>query len=148
VCVPAHGHPRLVPGFSSRRPGFAPGSLHVGFVVVKVALGQVSLRGLLFPSSVSCHRGLPYSYITWGMNSRSVVGRSSEILSCPIDVNVNPVSLFSTITDNSGVTGKATGSAKKLILSGFYVEATNNETSKNMLLDLQTFFEISSIFRS
>jgi hypothetical protein len=48
-----------------------------------------------------------------GMNNRPVVGRSSEILSCPIDVNVNPVSLFSTITDSSGFTGKATGSAKK-----------------------------------
>jgi hypothetical protein len=27
-----------------RRPGFAPGSIHVGFVVAKVALGQVFLR--------------------------------------------------------------------------------------------------------
>jgi hypothetical protein len=33
----------LVAGLSPRRPGFAPGSIHVGFVVDKVALGQVFL---------------------------------------------------------------------------------------------------------
>ena len=32
---------RLVAGLSLRRPGFDPGSIHVGFVVNKVALGQV-----------------------------------------------------------------------------------------------------------
>jgi hypothetical protein len=32
---------RLVAGFPLRRPGFKPGSSHVGFVVDKVALGQV-----------------------------------------------------------------------------------------------------------
>jgi hypothetical protein len=32
---------RLVAGFSPRRTGFAPGSVHVGFVVDKVAMGQV-----------------------------------------------------------------------------------------------------------
>jgi hypothetical protein len=31
----------LVAGFPSRRPGFEPRSGHVGFVVDKVALGQV-----------------------------------------------------------------------------------------------------------
>jgi hypothetical protein len=38
----------LVAGLSPRRPGFAPGSIHVGFVVDKVGLGQVFLRVLLF----------------------------------------------------------------------------------------------------
>jgi hypothetical protein len=38
----------LVAGFSPRRPGFAPGSIHVGFVVDKVTLGQVFLRVLRF----------------------------------------------------------------------------------------------------
>jgi hypothetical protein len=37
-----------VADLSSRRPGFAPGSIHVGFVVDKVALGQVLLRDLRF----------------------------------------------------------------------------------------------------
>jgi hypothetical protein len=37
---------RLVAGLSPRRPGFAPGSIHVGFVVDKVALGR-------FPPSTS-----------------------------------------------------------------------------------------------
>jgi hypothetical protein len=32
---------RLVAGFTSRRPGFDPRSVQVGFVVDKVALGQV-----------------------------------------------------------------------------------------------------------
>jgi hypothetical protein len=44
---------RLVAGLAPRRPGFKPGSVHVGFMVDKVALGQVSLRVLLFsPVSV------------------------------------------------------------------------------------------------
>jgi len=32
---------RLVPGFSPRRPGFDPRSVHIRFVVDKVAVGQV-----------------------------------------------------------------------------------------------------------
>ena len=39
---------RLVAGLSSRRPGFDPGSVRVGFVVDKVALGQVFPRLLRF----------------------------------------------------------------------------------------------------
>jgi hypothetical protein len=39
---------RLVAGLSPRKPGFDPGSVHVGFVVHKVALGQVFLRALRF----------------------------------------------------------------------------------------------------
>jgi hypothetical protein len=38
----------LVAGLSSRRPGFAPGSSHVRFVVDKVALGQVFLTVVRF----------------------------------------------------------------------------------------------------
>jgi hypothetical protein len=38
----------LVAGLSPRRPGFDPGSVHVGFVVDKVALGQVFPRVLRF----------------------------------------------------------------------------------------------------
>jgi hypothetical protein len=36
----------LVAGLSPRRHGFAAGSIHVGFVVNKVALGQIFLRVL------------------------------------------------------------------------------------------------------
>jgi hypothetical protein len=44
---------RLVDGLSSPRPGFAPGSVHVGYVVDKVALGQVFVRVLrFFPVSI------------------------------------------------------------------------------------------------
>jgi hypothetical protein len=35
---------RLAAGLPPRRPGFDPGSVHVGFVVDKVALGQVFPR--------------------------------------------------------------------------------------------------------
>jgi hypothetical protein len=38
----------LVARLSSRRPGFAPGSIHVEFVMDKVALGLVFLRVLRF----------------------------------------------------------------------------------------------------
>jgi hypothetical protein len=46
---------RLVAGLSLRRPGFDPGSVHVGFVVDKVALGQAFLRVVAFPLSISFH---------------------------------------------------------------------------------------------
>jgi hypothetical protein len=39
---------QLVAGLSLRRPGFAPGSIHVGFEVGKVALRQVFLLVLRF----------------------------------------------------------------------------------------------------
>jgi hypothetical protein len=39
---------RLAAGLPPRRPGFDPGSVHVGFVVDKVTLGQVSPRVLRF----------------------------------------------------------------------------------------------------
>jgi hypothetical protein len=47
---------RLVAGLSPRRPGFDPGSVHVGFVVAKVALGQVFVRVLRFSSVNTSHR--------------------------------------------------------------------------------------------
>ena len=40
---------RLVAGISPRRPGFDPGSAHVGFRVDKVELGHVFPRVLQFP---------------------------------------------------------------------------------------------------
>jgi hypothetical protein len=78
---------RLGISLSLLRTGFVPGSVHVGFVVHKVVLGQVSLRGHWFRLSVSFHCGSPCSYIIWGMNSRPVGSRSSETQSHPIDMN-------------------------------------------------------------
>jgi hypothetical protein len=56
----------LVAGLSPRVPGFAPGSIRVGFVADKVALGQVFLRVLRFspviPPSLS-------KLIFWGMRN-------------------------------------------------------------------------------
>jgi hypothetical protein len=39
---------RLAAGLPPRRPGFDPGSVHVGFMVDRLALGQVFPRGLRF----------------------------------------------------------------------------------------------------
>jgi hypothetical protein len=47
---------RLAASLSSRRPGFDPGWVHVGFVVNKVTLGQGFLEYFGFPLSVSFHR--------------------------------------------------------------------------------------------
>jgi hypothetical protein len=50
-------------GISPRMPGFAPGSINMGFVVDKVALGQVFLRVLrFFPVNIPFHRRSPNSY--------------------------------------------------------------------------------------
>jgi hypothetical protein len=64
----------------TRRLGFAPGSVHVGFVVDKLALGQVFLRVFRFPLSVAFHRVSILLYMFWGMHSTPVLARSSETL--------------------------------------------------------------------
>jgi hypothetical protein len=64
-----------------------PESDHARFAVDKVAQGQVFLRVLPFPLSVSFHRGSPYPYIIWRMNNRPAGGRSSETWSQPIDMS-------------------------------------------------------------
>jgi hypothetical protein len=46
---------RLLSACSPRRPDFSPSPVHVGFVVDKVALGQVSFRVLRFPAVISFH---------------------------------------------------------------------------------------------
>jgi hypothetical protein len=56
----------VVAGLSLQRPGFASRSVHVGFVVDKVALRQVFLRVLRISLSVSFHRGCLYSYMSPG----------------------------------------------------------------------------------
>jgi hypothetical protein len=47
---------RLVVGFSPRRSGFEPKAGLAGFVVDKVALGQVFLEYFSFPCQFSFHR--------------------------------------------------------------------------------------------
>jgi hypothetical protein len=51
-----HAMAEAVSGLSPRRSNFDPGSLHVGFVVDKGALGQVLSEYFGFPLSVSVHR--------------------------------------------------------------------------------------------
>jgi hypothetical protein len=65
---------RLVAGLSPRTRGFASGSVHVGFVMDKLALGQGFFRVVRF----SLVNMIPYSCFTQGINHRPVGGRSSE----------------------------------------------------------------------
>jgi hypothetical protein len=53
---------RLVAGFPPRRPRFEPGSSHVGFLVDKVALGQVFSEYFGFPYQSSLHQILHPHY--------------------------------------------------------------------------------------
>jgi hypothetical protein len=71
---------RLVAGFPQRRPGFEPGSDHVGFVVDKVALGQVFLQVLRFPLSIFIPPIAPQSpsSIIRGWYSRPNTGRPTK----------------------------------------------------------------------
>jgi hypothetical protein len=72
---------RLVAGPSPRRPGFAPETVHAGFVVDEVALWQVLLRVLrLFPVKIIT----PWLFILihhLGMNNRLVISRSYKTVS-------------------------------------------------------------------
>jgi hypothetical protein len=60
-------------------------SVHVGFVVDRVALEQAFLRFLRVFPSVST--GAPDLYIICGMNNRPIGCHSSETLSDPSDMN-------------------------------------------------------------
>jgi hypothetical protein len=61
----------------------------VGFVVVKVALGQVFLRVLKFSPLNITALYVAFHSITWRTNKRPVKGRSSETQSHPIDMKNN-----------------------------------------------------------
>jgi hypothetical protein len=67
---------RLVAGLSSQRPGFMPVSVHVGFVVDKMALGQVYLPTSLVP---------PVSIIPSVLNTHI---SSRELATGPVEVTV------------------------------------------------------------
>jgi hypothetical protein len=69
------------------RPGFAPRSVHVGFVVDKVALGQVLFQVLRFLPSITFHSGSILIYITWKMKNKPTDGYNSETYSHLFDMN-------------------------------------------------------------
>jgi hypothetical protein len=69
---------RLVVDLILWRPWFASGSVHVGFVVDKVAPGQVFLRVIRILLPISFHCGSLFPCIMWGMSNRHVGGRISE----------------------------------------------------------------------
>jgi hypothetical protein len=70
-------------GFSPQRPGFVPGSVHVGFVVGKVALGQNFSEFFSFFLSISLHNGSPHSYIIWRINNRPVKRQQFRDIASP-----------------------------------------------------------------
>jgi hypothetical protein len=61
---------RLVAGLSSRRLGLAPGSVHVGFTVDRVAMGKTILHVLRFSLPILFHCLSSYSCITQGINNK------------------------------------------------------------------------------
>jgi hypothetical protein len=63
---PCHRWGSLVAGFSTRPPGFEPRSGNMGFVLDKVALGQVSSEYFGFSCQFSFHRPLHIHYLLFG----------------------------------------------------------------------------------
>jgi hypothetical protein len=67
----------LAAGFSQRRPSFATRVAHLGFVVDKVALGQVFLRVLRFsPVSIIPPLLHIHTCMIWGLDNGPASGRS------------------------------------------------------------------------
>jgi hypothetical protein len=60
---------RLVAGLPPRRPVFDPESVHVGFLVEKVAMGQVFPEYFGFPLSISFHR----CSFTWKKEKKIII---------------------------------------------------------------------------
>jgi hypothetical protein len=70
---------RLVAGFPPRRPGFEPGSDHSGFVVDKVALGQVFSEYFGFPCQLPFHRLLHnHHHLSSAVGTVGPTGRSTR----------------------------------------------------------------------
>jgi hypothetical protein len=58
---------RLLAGFPPRRPGFEPSSRYVGYLVDKVALGQVFSEYFEFPCQFSSHLLLHTYHLSSGV---------------------------------------------------------------------------------
>jgi hypothetical protein len=85
--VPPHKlkEKKIVAGFPSRRPGFKPGSSHVGFMVGKVALGQAFSEYFGFPYQSSFHQFL-HNHHHLGL----VSGRSTKrLILTPLRIKKN-----------------------------------------------------------
>jgi hypothetical protein len=79
---------RLVAGLSPWMPGFTPWSVHVVFVVDKVALGQVFLRVLWF-FSLSIIPPWLSILTSFGGRTVDVLVSAAQRHSPPIDMNMN-----------------------------------------------------------
>jgi hypothetical protein len=87
---------RLFAGLPRWKPGFAPGSIHVGFVVDKVAWTQVFLR-VFQPSNFNILRWLSICICDVEDDNKPVGGRSSETQSHPL--RHEQLMLISSFTD-------------------------------------------------
>jgi hypothetical protein len=81
---------QLVTGLSLRRSKFAPGSVHVGFLVNREAFDRFFTEFFLFLLSVSFQRGSAPIYHL-GINNKPTDGRSSETPSRLTDMNNNNI---------------------------------------------------------
>jgi hypothetical protein len=72
------------------------GSVHVGFVVDKVAQGKVFWVLWLFRQDHS----FPHSHSTWEMSNRTICGHSSETQSHLIDMNNNNLQMLNINLEN------------------------------------------------
>jgi hypothetical protein len=69
ILRPCHSSGGLVAGYPPWPPGFEPMSCHVGFVVDKVALGQVFSEYFGFPCQFSFHRLLETHHVSSGVGT-------------------------------------------------------------------------------
>jgi hypothetical protein len=74
---------RLVAGFQPRRPGFEPGSGQLGYVVDKVALGQVFPQYFGFPCQSSSRQKFSILTITWGRYNTPISQLVADVSSGP-----------------------------------------------------------------
>jgi hypothetical protein len=85
---------RLGAGLSQRNPAFALGSVHVGFVVDSVLLGQVFLRVLRFFFFNNIPPWLSILIYHLGVSNRLLGDRSLETQACPVDMNLHYIEIL------------------------------------------------------
>jgi hypothetical protein len=104
---------RLVAGLSPRRPGFDPGSVHVGFVVDKVALGQI------FP------RVLWFSHCQFHSTSAPLLGKPKKLTIFIIGLHNKPQGCGASVASATGPFTKKIIEIKETFYSQYIFSPTN-----------------------